>query len=243
MCDANLEKVLQGGKGHFVLDCDESFLATIGADRTILRGLTESTASYRRRLQRALDDLQHAGNAWAVLSQVLGYLLALTPAARTVSSTYDADGTLATSQWSYYDAGDSIEAAPKHLAQDPGEWDWDSLSPTTGSWGWWRWYLVLDSVAPNDWIGPEGLWGSAGLYGDGGAWGVDGSPNVAKSIKIIVRQFKANRCDWVVISFDATEFIPGAAVLPDGHYGRWAKYVNGVAVRARSSNGRYFEGQ
>ncbi len=221
-------------------------MATIGADRTILRGLTESTASYRRRLQRALDDLQHAGNAWAVLSQVLGYLLALTPAARTVSSTYDADGTLATSQWSYYDAGDSIEAAPKHLAQDPGEWDWDSLSPTTGSWGWWRWYLVLDSVAPNDWIGPADfvIGDTDPKIGTSSTWsiGFNQPSTLITSIRIIVRQFKAARAEWMIVSFDAANFRPSGAVMPDGFYGHGWKVVAGHHVASRSVSARYCMG-
>lgn len=245
--DACLEKLNQGVHDTFTGDADASALGAIAAQRgNILRGLTESDSSYRERLRTALDDLRIAGAAWAVLRQVLGYLLSDTPRAATVSSRYSAAGVCESSTWDFFDAGATTATSPQHVLYNTagaGDWDWDSLSPTDGSWGWWRWYLVLHATAPNAWINPEGFWGDGEAWGDGGAWGVDASVNVGKSIKIIVGQWKANWCDWVIISFDDTEFVPSGAVLPDGHYGVPHKLVGDVYVAARSENARYFQGQ
>lgn len=244
--DACLEKLNQGVHDTFTGDADASALGAIAAQRgDILRGLTESDSSYRERLRTALDDLRIAGAAWAVLRQVLGYLLSDTPRAATVSSRYSAAGVCTSSTWDFFDAGATTATSPQHVLEDPGTWDWDSLSPTDGSWGWWRWYLVLHSTTPQAWCAKAPKWGGAGVKWGGysGSWGIDQPVTVGKSIKIIVGQWKANWCHWMVISFDATEFIPGAAVLPDGRYGKWSKIVGGVYRRARSSNARYFEGQ
>lgn len=245
MNDVIMEKHRQGVKAHFVDDCDDSALTYIGNDRGVLRGLTESDASYRARLKRSLDDQQRAGNAWAVLSQVLGFLLTDTPAARTVSAQYSAAGVATLANWQEYAAGADPGSPPVFARDVTGEWDWDSATPSLGSWGWWRWYLVLDAVAPNAWTTAAPTWGGTGTTWGGysGSWGVTTSSLVGKSIKLIVAQWKSGIFHWCVISFDATEFCPGAAVLPDGNYGRWSKIVNGVYVRARSSNARYFEGQ
>jgi hypothetical protein len=241
--DGCIQKLDEGIHGRLILDADGTLLAAISSDRLVLRGLTESEESFRARLQRSIDDQQRAGNPWAVLSQVLGYLLSSTPAARTVSSSYSSSGVLLKSLWNSYSAGASLSKPPQHLHEEPGSWDWDSASPSTGSWGWWRWYLVIDAVAPSAWVAPDGAWGSGGTWGDGGAWGVDATSFVGKSIKLIVQQWKAGIFHWCIVSFDDTEFVPSATVLPDGNYGRWSKIVNGVYVRARSSNARYFEGE
>lgn len=242
--DGVLEKCNQGVHNRFVLQAQPGAVAYLGGERGVLRGLTEDDASYAARVQRAIDDWHVAGSAWAVLGQVLGYLLSLTPAARTVSTLYSGS-TPARTQWDYYDAGDATTTPPRHLQALTAEWNWDSLSPTNGSWGWWRWYLVIDSVAPNAWTSPAPKWGATGAKWGGysGSWGCTSSSNVGKSIRIIVGQWKANICHWIIISFDASEFRPSAGVLPDGRYGRWSKLVGGVYVRSRSSNARYFEGQ
>jgi hypothetical protein len=249
MLDYCVEKLNQGEHDHMCTECDPSALQYIGAERGIVRGLTESDDSYAARLQRALDDLALAGNPWSVLGQVLGYVLEDTPRALTVQSIYTAAGVLDSSTWDYYNAGADTTKAPQHLYDGTGNWDWDSLSPTTGSWGWWRWYLVVSAVAPNDWVTKKGKWGSSGKWAsDGWAWGVEASSNVGRSIRIIVKQWKAAHswCHWIMITFDDALFLPtsavNAGVNPDGHFGRWSKISGGVYVRARYSNVCYFTG-
>lgn len=243
--DGVLEKLNQGVHNRFVLQADETTLPYLAADRGgILKGLTESDDSWRTRIQRAILTWQVAGAPWAVLQQVLGYVLTATPAARTVS-TYYTGSTPTSTQWDYYDAGDDPTTPPKHLAAPTPEWNWDSLSPSTGSWGWWRWYLVIEATSPNNWTDPAPKWGETGTtWGNySGSWGVTSPSTVGRSIKLIVAQWKANYAHWIIISFDGAEFRPNAGVLPDGYYGKWSKIVNGVYVRARSSNARYFRGQ
>lgn len=246
--DAILQKLDEGIHARMIDDAPITVLPFLGSDRQVLRGLTESDESYRARVRRVLNDYQVSGNAWAVLGQVLGYVLADRPAALTVSTSYDrATGVPVESVWNYYAAGDDTSKPPRHLYDGTGNWNWDQLTPTTGSWGWWRWYLVLQAVAPNNWIGPAPKWGGTGVKWGGysGSWGVNRTSFVGKSLKIIVGQFKALRCDWMIISFDASLFDPaGAAGVenPDGYYGRWSKVVNGVYVRSRNANARYFEG-
>jgi hypothetical protein len=241
--DGVLEKLNQGIHNRFVLQAHPTTLPYLAADRgNIVKGLTEPDESWRTRIQRAIIDWPLAGSSWAVLSQVLGYLLSLTPPARIVSTLYVGNVPDST-QWDRYDAGDDPTTPPRHRTMPTAEWDWDSDSPTVGSWGWWRWYLVIESTAPHEWIGTAGPWGAAGTWGSPiGAWGVSQPKEVGRSLRVIVGQWKANTCHWIIISFDATEFQPAGAGLPAGEYGHWSKVVDRHHQRARSSNGRYFRG-
>jgi hypothetical protein len=251
--DANLEKLVQGVHDHMpTAAATPTALQYTGADRLVLRGLTETDASYAARQQRALDDWALAGNAWSVLAQARGYVLTSDPRALAVSSTWSNVGVCKSSQWDVLADAASLDSPPAHSLYDTGSvgnWDWDSASPSDGSWGWWRWYLVLDyaDVAGAAWIGPSGKWGSAGKWAASGfAWGVDKPSLVGKSIKLIARQWKSQWCHWCVINLDPALFDSaapaGGGVNPDGKFGRWSKVVGGVYVRARFSDARYFEG-
>lgn len=249
--DGTTEKLNQGVHDHFVDDADATALPYIAADRgNILRGLTESDASFRARLRSALDDLRLAGSAWSILRQVLGYVLARQPRAFTVSSRWTLN-VATSSTWDEYATLADTSKNPTHALYNTagaGNWDWDSLSPVDGSWGWWRWYLVLEaSDAPGRaWIGKGAKWGSGVKWGAGNAWGVDKPSAVGKSIRIIVAQWKANWCHWIIISFDGGWFDrtqpAGGGINPDGYFGRWSKVVGGVYVRARFGDACYFEG-
>lgn len=174
---------------------------------------------------------------------MLGYLLAYTPAARTVQTYYDrSDGTPETTDWQQYTAGTALTLPPRWQRSDPADWNWDQYSPTPqGQWGWWRWYLVLVSVSPQNWTDPAPAWGSGEMWGEySGSWGCTTSPEVGRSIVLIVGQWKSGYAHWGIVSFDAAEFRPAAVVNPDGYYGRWSKVSGGVYVRSRSANGRYF---
>jgi hypothetical protein len=101
-------------------------------------------------------------------------------------------------------------------------------------------------VSPQAWTAPAPLLGDFGatLLGDySGSVGSTSPVNVGRSIKLIVGQWKSGYAHWIVVSFDAAEFVPAAGVNPDGYYGRWSKLSGRLYVRARSSNGRYFRGQ
>lgn len=248
--DATMEKLTQGIRDRRIDDAEASFLPAIASDRgNILRGLTESDTSFRARLKTALDDLKTAGSAWSVLRQVLGYVLSIRPRVLTVSSTW-LGNACDMSTWDEYATSADTSKNPTHFVYSTGNWDWDSFSPSDGSWGWWRWYLVLEaSDAPgNSWVGPAPKVGATGLkVGEPTyAVGVDVPSTVGKSLKIIVGQWKANWCDTIIVSFDGSYFDrtqpAGGGVNPDGYFGRWAKLSGDVYVPARFGDVRYFRG-
>jgi hypothetical protein len=162
---------------------------------------------------------------------------------------------LLSSSWDTYAAGQDPKTAPVHVYQAVGgvvgaNWDWDSVSQVLGSWGSWGAFMVLFAVAPNDFAKPA-TW----LIGDprplsilGGTVGTNLDPKVMPSIAAIAGQFKAASTwiRWIIISFDATLFDPGApdggGVNPDGTFGWWHKLVAGNWVASRFSDARYCEG-
>lgn len=247
--DGVLEKSNQGLRNRRILQATTGGLARLGEERGIVHGLTESDASYAARVQRAIDDWQRAGSAWSIMSQLLGYVTPSKPPADIVSTLYSSAGVAQSSQWDSFEVNADPTRAPVHTLDATGNFDWDSASPTTGSWQWWRIYVVLDAVTPHNWINAEGLWGSGGLWGDGGAWGVDAANNLTGlSIRLIVNQWrpKAVAAHWIIISFNDTLFDAtqpaGGGVNPDGNFGRWSKLSGGVYVRSRFSDARYFTG-
>lgn len=129
-------------------------------------------------------------------------------------------------------------------------WDWDSLSMVDGSGTRWSAWAIAYSVAPTDWVAPEGDWGDPGDWGDGGYWGVEFPAGVdpGSVYQDMLRRFKpmGEWIRWFIVSFDASFFDPalpsGGGVNPDGMFGHWSKIVNGEYVPARFSEARYFDG-
>ncbi len=254
--DGIVDKMSQGGLARFPTRAQPDANDVTGRDRLILRGLTESDASYAARLQRAFETWQHAGSARASLGQVLGYLLSVTPTVRIVSSSFNQNTyplLRVSSSWDSYPAGRDPSSEPVHLyvTAGGGNWDWDRFSPVAGSYGWWETWPILFAVAPNDWAHP-----AAWAIGDGGltigtlpgSIGLDVSSNVMASIRTIFAQF-GRAGTWkryIIVSFDATLFDPGhtaaGGINPDGHFGRWSKIVAGARVPSRFANARYCEG-
>lgn len=248
--DAILEKLTQDVHAHMPTKADPSALPYIGQDRLIPGGLTESATSYAFRLQHAYDDWKIAGNPWSILRQVLGYLLAYTPAARTVSTLYDTDGTVILTLWNDYAAGDDTEKPPSRTRKDSpdADWDWDSNSATSGSWGRWRWWLVIDSVSPNEWCAEAPCtWGEPGkTWGNWiPSWGLNIPPSVCADIRRIVGLWQKGGawCRYIMISFDDTRLNPGlGASNPTGSFGRWSNVSGSQYVRSRYSTARYVSG-
>lgn len=182
MVDLRMAKVNQGTKAHMPMvrnPNDRSLvlwvpstdsLAAQGDNMGIGRGLTESDFSYASRLQRALDSWRYAGTARGIMGQILGYLLALTPAIRVVWTQYDRTTfppTRVSSTWQSYSAGRDPNIEPENvdaLAGGAGDFEWDDLSPITGSMGTWSSYVVIFSVAPNAWAQPAQAWGAGSTY-------------------------------------------------------------------------------
>lgn len=181
MTDARLNRLVQGIMcriprstiaNNYQAPADA--LLEISVDRVITPGATESSASLAMREQRALDDWRLAGTQWGVLSPVLGALLAFTPEARTIATTFSdttVPSTRISSSWATYAAGASLTSSPVFaygVSGGAGDFDWDSLSPITGSGGSWSVYVVIYSVAPNDWAGAPQVWGQGSVYAPAG---------------------------------------------------------------------------
>lgn len=241
--DALLDKMSAGIKARMPGIGDFSALALIAADRLIPRGISESDESFAGRLTRAFFGWQIAGSSRSVLSEVRGYLLAFTPAARVVSNA---------SMWFSYSETADISKEPL-FTDGAANWTWDTLHPLAVRYAqmWWRMWLVLDASSPQNWTDVSTwAWGDAGVaWGDTGySWGLSCSPGVVGSIRSIVALRKGAHAwyRWIIVSFDPTLFDPnqpaGGGVNPDGNFGRWSKIVNGQYVPARFANARYCDG-
>lgn len=208
----------------------EDALAALGRDRRIIRGINESAQSYARRLVRWLDDWKTAGNPFSLMGQLAAYT-GPGPAFRTV----DVRGN-----W-YSRAADGTRS----ISINQDNWDWDSDPYALRKWS--RFWVV---IYPNGLWLPSPKWGDAGFkYGTSGAtWGSTATSDQVTSVKAIVRDWKpaGTRCVNIITAFDNASFDPITARdgmgLPDGLWGDWAKYVGGVAVPARLSSARYWDG-
>lgn len=211
---------------------DDAALGALGRDRRITRGIGESSTAYAARLVPALDTLRRRGNPFALLDQVQTYL-----GAPCVVRTVDRRGN-----W-FQRAADGTESTNL----DTAEWVWDAR-PASPFWA--RFWLIIVPVggalpwAETGVWGAAGLWG-AGVYGTAGATiGTTATPPEVSALRSIVRDWKAagTMCEWVIISYDAAEFVPGAATATDGAWGDWSKESAGVRVPSRSASARYWRG-
>lgn len=246
--DMVLEKLVQSVKQRRPTTCDPSALHLHGLDRDIPQGLTEDDDDYRTRLQRSNQTWRDlAGSAWGVLSQTLTILLAdYTPAIRMVANRYDKSTptpTVADSKWDGYVAGGDTSYPPHHTAVASENWNWDHSSHVHGTFCWSRFWLVLESVAPNDWVHRStDKWNEPGLKWDdtGHAWDVDVTADLGQRIWDQILKWKSANAEvaCLIVSFDSAQFDPdepeGGGINPDGTFGRWGKFdVNGVYVPAR----------
>jgi hypothetical protein len=201
-------------------------LSAMGRDRRVVKGLTETSQSYARRLRLWLDDRKRAGNPFALMQKLAEYTGPL-PSFRTV----DVRGN-----W-YSRAADGTETA----LLNTGNWNWDNdLSGTR----WSRFWVI---------IYPNGLWDIARKnWGDvtGPGWGgspltigMTATPEEVDTIQFIVGDWKpaGTRCVNIIAAFDPASFNP-ASPEPDGTWGTWGKLVGGVKVPSRLATARYLDG-
>ena len=249
--DAVIDKLVQGVEASLATKTQTATtLAYIALDSLMARGLTEGDASFIARLQRAYDDWQLAGGDWMVLRQVLGLVLSTTPAARTVKDIYTSAGALSRSVWYSYAASADTTKAPGRAVLTGGaaNWDWDSLSPTNGSWGRWRYWLVLYATGGNQFATAAPTWGSTTWGQTTNSWGLSQPPSFAQLLRSVVGLWQrgGSWCHEMIVSFDDTLFDPaqpvGGAFNPDGNFGRASKVVAGQYVPSRFANARYIQG-
>jgi hypothetical protein len=226
--DAALERLRLGLLARFPQNgpngetAPEDALAALGRDRRVVRGISETSASYAYRLTQWLVERRTAGNAFTLLRQLSAYC-----GEGFSFRTYDARGNC------YSRAVDGTETYAPATS-----WDWDGQPER-----WSRFWVV---------IYPTGIWTTAGTYGDpgtpdwnpnAGQWGVDMPREHVRSLQAIVADWKpeGTRCVHIVLAFDPTSFDP-ASPEPDGSWGGYSKIDAGVRVPARLSTARYLNG-
>lgn len=247
--DLLLEKTNQGIKARMPTLCDPSALPFIGADRVIPMGPGEPVASYRVRLQRAFQSWQRAGSPRGVMSSVLPMLLPFTPRIRTVSDA---------SIWDTYQIAESTITPADHTVTIPPNWNWDNegdphpaKDPKGSLPAWWRWWLIIFSVAPNY------AWCSPGPTIGAGQWKIgDGSRSIGFNVpasvingirSVVAQQNKGGKwCRYIIVSFSGTIFGVAQAAdgvhNPNGTWGPMCAPSGGVYVPTRLSTARYCDG-
>ena len=217
-------------------------LALFGQARDVLRGPSESRASYLERLRTSIDDKRVAGNAWALLSQIRGYCSPHAVRVRIINTHGNA----------YTIERDGSQSTYRH-----GAWNWDNAIPLaklTGNRIPWStfWVVVYPTTdTPSQPWQRDGTWGDGETWGPSSTstWGSTATPDDVFAIRRIVRRWKpaGSRCVSIIISFDDTAFDPASSAppLPDGTWKYSSKYsaaTPGRRVPARDAGAIYWQG-
>ena len=261
MVDVNLEKLDQAMRAHMPGQGTNTALPLLGDDRLIVRGLTETDASYAGRLSLSFDSWRFAGGDRGVLSNVLGYLLGAEPGGATLQINPVASNIWVT--WRWYEAGQNIGGAPEYslvsqaattiaLPNDP--YAPFQLARQFARWRWWL--FVNQGSGANAWFTPAPVIGTPGqVFGAaGGAIGSAGPPSVGDDLRRIVNLWKqagswcreiilsavdANpsagvpRVDWSTVSFSGTAI----EYIRDSNTNTSSRYVAGIANYGNSYGG------
>ena len=227
--DVLIDLTLQAVRLRFPSQAGPDALPFLGQERGIIRGRAESDASYIGRLLRWLTSRARKGSPYALAEQIQGYLAGWWCMVRVFSN----NGACATK------AADGTESFS--FSGAPGStWDWDG---DTVDWSRF-WVVVYSDSGPwtldSAWgVGPE-------TWGDGGTWGSDATQSDGQMLQYLCSSQGWGAphavCQQIIISFDAAQFTPFWADLPDGTWGSWYKIVGGVAVPSRAANCLYIPG-
>lgn len=228
--DAVAENLRQGVLARMPGYGTEDALPYVGNDRQILRGASESNEAFIVRLQTALTTWGTAGNAQAVISQLLGYVSPAVPRIRYVVEGLDDVGNPIADWVTVEDGSVSFYRA------SPSNWDWDGGDPN------WRFWII---IYPGFFT--VKTWNDGHFYNDGTSWGHTGPSTIASDMRALISKWKAagSECVKIIVAFDSSDFDPTAspgAPMPDGTWGRNSKNVGGVQVPARNTNALYLKG-
>lgn len=241
--DALLDKMWWGISARFPGIGNATALPLLSRDRGILQGINESNAAFANRLAAWRDAWLRAGDARALLQQIIGYLGTIR--GRTVDDT---------SNWSTYVPGDTpATLGPSTYRPAVANWNWDAEGDPhpVGVNAWWRFWLIVysTSTSGSSWAGTGGTWGDGRNWGDTAtSWGLSVAASVASTLRTIVRPWKraGSWCRWIIVSMDDTLFNPFKTAddvhNPAGDFGHWSKIVSGGYVAARFANARYCDG-
>jgi hypothetical protein len=207
-------------------------LAFVARDRRIVVGRQEPQASTIERCQRYLDDWPRAGNAFALMEQIRGYLTPHAPKLRVINNTGGAWRTL------------EVDGSSNYLRANPTNWDW-SGEPVKHSRCWLIIYVPPELWEPGPVIGDPALWGGA-IGTPGYTIGSTATPDQLADLRAIIFEFMSagSKYEAIVLAFDPDSFdpeaAPGSPGMPDGS---WADHVLADGVTpARLETARYVQG-
>jgi hypothetical protein len=197
-------------------------LSAMGRDRRVVRGLSETSASYVKRLKAWLDDRKTAGNAYALMQRLAEYL-----GTGTSFRVVDNAGN-----WYSRDVSGN-----RTLVVGSANWNWDGLTAQ-----WSRFWVI---------IYPGALWTRTPAWGAGGTvWGsTTGSLGSTATLQQI-ETLRALIADWkpagttcvnMIVAFGGASFSP-LSPEPDGTWGPQSRNVAGVQVPTRLSTALYWDG-
>lgn len=207
------------------------------ADRQIDPGPNESTTHLEGRLGQWLVRSRYYGTPTGIMLALLGYTDPSYPIIRTVSSNFPSASTTSTTIWNTYSAGIDpystgafLPTPPVQTLKTPANWNWDGLSdPWIGVPGWWRFWVIVQSLGGVPWSAYTATFGGGVHFGDGTAIGWTGSQNDRQSLQNFTKKWRAahNTVPSIIVSYASTLFglssSFGSSTLPDGHYGHWSK--------------------
>jgi hypothetical protein len=224
--DAFLEWILQGLQAAWPGKGTATALPFIGRSRGIIRGVSDTDASYVARLIAWLDKWKNAGSQLQLAIELHEYI-AGNPMVRIVNRA---------GQW-------VTVAADGSVTRTNAAWDWDSISNPERA-GFWSELWVI--VYPTPWALRGGSLGSLTGY-DGFSLGHLASIVEWDAIKTIIAQWKSAHTyvRAVIWTSDVTLFDPAVpASKPNGLWGQWS-VAGGTGTRVASSRNlttcRYWE--
>lgn len=228
--DAAMDVLVQGLQAAWPGKGTSTALPYIGRSRGIVRGPTETDASFAFRLIQWLDTWRGAGSALTIARTLHDYLTG-NPKVRVITRsgvwvTVNADGSV-----TYNNAA----------------WNWDGTSHPTRS-GYWSeiWIVIYPSpyATAGQFLDVAGT--PAPLWGDQLGIGHDVPRSDYDAVKGLIAQWKAahTKVRAVIWTSDATLFDPtNPATCPNGNWGAWGNTGAGsrVASSRNTTTCRYWE--
>lgn len=197
-------------------------LAAMGRDRRVVRGISEPSASYVRRLKAWLDDRKTAGNAFALMQRLAEYL-----GSGVSFRVVDNAGN-----WYSRDT-----AGNRTLVIGAANWNWDGLTAQ-----WARFWVI---IYPGTLWTRTPAWDAVGTAWDstGGTLESTATPEQVATVRALIADWKpaGTTCVNVIVAFDPASFNP-ASPEPNGFWGSVSRNVGGVQVPTRLATASYWDG-
>lgn len=225
--DAIVERLWQGISERFPEFASEEGLEALGRDRRIVRGPSESIASYRLRLIGWREAWRNAGAVVGMLAQTRLYFAPNYVRMRIVS------GNATHARWTTIEPDNTRS----YLRTTSPVWDWDSAQPYVAPLARSaRWHLIVYPAAPYA-LHPS-LVVPDSVTSVGSTFAVQQGLDILQ----IANSFRqAGARPWgMILAFDPSSFNPDgtSAYYPDGTWYR--TYVAGMTVPNRDPTARYY---